>query len=90
MNKLELIAETEEVLADRNAAKAAVESLLAHISQALQNGDAVTLSGFGTFKVVERKARAGRNPKTGESIAIPAHRAVKFIPGKNLRDNIAG
>ena len=50
----------------------------------------MTLSGFGTFKVVERQARTGRNPKTGENIPIPAHKAVKFVPGKTLRDDIAG
>ena len=90
MNKQELIATTEKVLADRKTAKAAVESLLTQIRLALQSGDAVTLSGFGTFKVVERQARTGRNPKTGENIPIPAHRAVKFVPGKTLRDDIAG
>ncbi len=90
MNKQELIAEIETVLADRKAAAAALDSLLAQIRLALQNGDAVTLSGFGTFKVAQRQARTGRNPKTGDTITIPAHRAVKFVPGKALRDDIDG
>ena len=89
MNKQELLAEIETVLADRKAATAAIDSLLDQIRLALQNGDTVTLSGFGTFKVVQRQARTGRNPKTGDTIDIPAHRAVKFVPGKALRDDIA-
>ena len=90
MNKQELIAEIENVLADRKAAAAAIDSLLAQIRLALEKGDAVTLSGFGTFKAIQRQARTGRNPKTGETIAIPAHRSVKFVPGKTLREQIAG
>jgi DNA-binding protein HU-beta len=89
MNKQELIAEVEKVLPDRKTAAAAVDSLLARISLALQGGDTVTLSGFGTFKVAQRQARTGRNPKTGDAIAIAAHRVVRFVPGKTLRDHIA-
>ncbi len=88
MNKQELIAAVEQVVSERKAAKAAVESLLKHIELALQNDDAVVLSGFGTFKVVSRQARTGRNPKTGETISIPAHRAVRFVPGKTLRSAV--
>jgi DNA-binding protein HU-beta len=85
MNKQELIAEVEKEIADRKAARNAVESLLQHIGQSLKNGEAVTLTGFGAFKVVDRPARAGRNPKTGAPLAIAARRAVTFTPGKNLR-----
>jgi DNA-binding protein HU-beta len=55
----------------------------------LRSGEAVTLTGFGAFKVVERRARTGRNPKTGAPITIPARRAVTFAPGKNLRKAVA-
>lgn len=89
MNKQELIAEVEKEIADRKAARNAVESLLEHIGQALKNGEAVTLTGFGAFKVVERPARTGRNPKTGAPLAIAARRAVTFTPGKNLREAVA-
>jgi DNA-binding protein HU-beta len=49
----------------------------------------LTLFGFGAFAVEGREARKGRNPRTGQSIDIPAGKAVKFRPGKNLKDNIA-
>jgi len=55
---------------------------------ALRQGDKVNISGFGTFSVSARKARTGRNPKTGESIEIAASRAAKFKPGKTLKDEI--
>jgi DNA-binding protein HU-beta len=89
MNKQELIAEVEKEIADRKAARSAVESLLAHIGEALKAGETVTLTGFGAFKVVERRARTGRNPKTGAPLDIPARRSVIFAPGKNLRDAVA-
>jgi len=89
MNKQELIAEIENVVLDRKAAKLALESLLENIGESLKNGDSFILNGFGTFKVVTRQARTGRNPKTGESLAIPAHRTVKFVPGKAMRDAVS-
>lgn len=55
---------------------------------ALRRGDRVTLPGIGTLEVVQRAARTGRNPQTGEAIEIPAQRAVKFRPAKSLRDAI--
>lgn len=54
------------------------------ISRALKKGDAVSIRGFGTFKVVKREAKRGRNPRTGEVIEIPAHEVVKFTPSKSL------
>lgn len=54
------------------------------IVEALGRGDKVTLVGFGTFQVATRKARAGRNPRTGEKINIPATKVPKFRPGKRL------
>ncbi len=59
------------------------------IVTALKNGDKVNISGFGTFSVSHRKARTGRNPKTGEAIQIAASRAAKFKAGKGLKESLA-
>ena len=61
---------------------ATVESLI----EALKTGDSVSFTGFGSFKVVERAARKGRNPRTGKEIHIPASKAVKFTVGKQLKE----
>jgi len=90
MNRNDLVKEARKVIPDPASAKNAVDSLIANIRTALQNGESVTLSGFGTFKPVVRQARTGRNPRTGEAIAIPARQTVKFLPGKALREEIAG
>ena len=60
------------------------------ISAALKSGDKVALAGFGTFETRQRKARTGRNPRTGEVIQIPARRSPAFRPGKTLKDKVAG
>jgi DNA-binding protein HU-beta len=65
-------------------AEQAVDSLIEHMTDALKQGDRVNISGLGTFAVSKRKARTGRNPKTGEPIEIAASRAAKFKPGKQL------
>ena len=54
------------------------------VNSALKRGDAISIRGFGTFKVVKREAKRGRNPRTGEVIEIPAHEVVKFTPSKSL------
>lgn len=54
------------------------------LGKALKRGDAVSIRGFGTFKVVKREEKRGRNPRTGEPIEIPAHEVVKFTPSKSL------
>ena len=69
-------------------AKAAYESLFAIIGTALQNGDAVSISGFGSFKIAERQARNGSNPRTGQTMRIPASKVVKFTPGKALKEKL--
>jgi DNA-binding protein HU-beta len=58
------------------------------ITETLAKGDKVTLVGFGTFTTSERKARKGRNPKTGEIIDIPAKRVAKFKAGSSLIDTV--
>ncbi len=66
-----------------------VDSVLAEIAKALRSGEKVDLRGFGSFVVKERKARQGRNPKTGETIEIPAKRAATFRPSKELGDGLS-
>jgi DNA-binding protein HU-beta len=67
------------------AASEAVKAFLNGIRDSLKRGERVVLSGFGTFKVKSRKARKGRNPKTGETITIAARKAPSFTPGKTLK-----
>lgn len=72
----------------KSAANNALIATLDNIVKALQKGQKVTLLGFGTFSVQERKARIGRNPKTGEVINVSASRAPKFTAGKALKSAI--
>jgi nucleoid DNA-binding protein len=65
-----------------------VETTINAIKGTLKKGRKVTLVGFGTFSVVKRKARNGRNPKTGETIRIPAANTPRFTPGKAFKDII--
>ena len=87
MNKNDLVEAVAERtgLAKSDAARA-VEAVLGAITETLKRGDAVALSGFGTFVAKDRPARTGRNPRTGESIAIPASRVPAFKAGKGLKD----
>ncbi|MDN5848078.1 MAG: HU family DNA-binding protein [Nitrococcus sp.] len=89
MNKSELI----EVVAQsadisKAAASRAIDAFVASVTDALKEGDQVTLVGFGTFIVRERAARTGRNPRTGASITIPASKAPAFKAGKALKDAV--
>ncbi len=72
----------------RRQAREVVNIILEEISDALARGEKVTLVGFGTFRVVEKKPRKGRNPRTGEPIEIPGKKVVKFTPGKALKEKI--
>jgi DNA-binding protein HU-beta len=69
------------------AAKA-LSAALEGITGALKRGQKVALVGFGTFSVAKRQARIGRNPRTGQSIKIPAARVPRFSPGKELKSAI--
>ncbi len=69
----------------RPRAEELVDYLLNNVSDALKRGEKVNISGFGSFTVSMRKARTGRNPKTGEPIEIPASRSAKFKAGKTLK-----
>jgi len=72
----------------RPKAEDIVNGLFDDIVGALKRGDKVNISGFGTFAVSERKARTGRNPKTGETIEIAPSRAAKFRAGKILKESL--
>jgi DNA-binding protein HU-beta len=89
MTKAELIeCVASKVDLPRAIAERAVNTMFDEMTAALSQSDKVNISGFGTFSVSTRKARTGRNPKTGESIEIAASRAAKFKPGKTLKDEV--
>ena len=82
MNKTELINELEKTLDSKVQAKAVLESLLSGITDALTKGDSVTLTGFGTFKVTERKARTIKNIQTGKNLKVKAKKSPDLFPAK--------
>jgi DNA-binding protein HU-beta len=69
-------------------AEKALEAMTSAIQGALQDGKKVTLVGFGTFSVANRQARMGRDPQTKKPIRIPASKAVRFKPGKAMKDAV--
>lgn len=89
MTKAELI---DKIASGAGLSKAdalrALDTTLDAIKATLKKGQKVTLVGFGTFSVSKRKARKGRNPKTGQAIHIPASRTPKFSAGKALKDAV--
>jgi DNA-binding protein HU-beta len=87
MNRADLvmrIAKDAEIT-KRQAAKA-LDALVGGMQKALSKGDSITLMGFGTFSVMSRAARKGRNPQTGREVFIPASKAPRFRAGKGLRE----
>lgn len=89
MNKVELVtAVAEKAEISKKDATKAVSAITEVIKESLSKGDSVQLVGFGTFKVVDRAARTGHNPKTGEKIEIPAKKTPKFTAGKKLKDAV--
>ena len=91
MNKADLIsAVAAEAGLSKVDAKKAVEAFVSTVTKALQEGDKVSLIGFGTFSVAERSARTGTgiNPSTKATITIPAKKVTKFKPGAELADAI--
>ena len=88
MNKGDLVNEIAKVVGTKREARVAVDCVFSSISKTLRKKGTVTLVGFGTFKVNERKARKGRNPQTGEEINIKAKKVPKFVPGKALKDAV--
>ena len=90
MNKAELInAVAEKAALSKKDSEAAVNAALEAITGALSDGEKVQLVGFGSFEVKKREARVGRNPKTKESIKIPASKVPVFKPGKALKDIVS-
>jgi integration host factor subunit alpha len=75
---------------DKSDAHALVDAFFELIMQALQNGEAVRLSGFGCFQLRDQRARPGRNPKTGTAIPIAARRVVLFRASRNLKFRLCG
>lgn len=89
MTKAELI---DKIAASAGITKAdaakSLDATIDSVKAALKKGHKVTLVGFGTFSVNKRKARKGRNPRTGEEIKIPATKVPKFTAGKSLKDAV--
>jgi DNA-binding protein HU-beta len=89
MTKADLI---DKVASSAGLSKAdagrALDAALDSIKKSLKKGQKVTLVGFGTFSVAKRKARIGRNPRTGEEIKIAASKTPKFTPGKMLKQAV--
>ena len=86
MTKAELVSKiAKDAKISKASAEKALNSLTNNVTNTLKKGGKITLTGFGTFSVVERKARKGRNPQTGKDISIPATKVAKFKAGKNLK-----
>lgn len=89
MNKTQLIdAIASEAGLTKVQAREALEAMLTTTVQSLGRGEDVTLVGFGSFKVVERKARMGMNPQTKQKIEIPATKVVRFKPGSDIENAV--
>jgi len=78
----------KEVKLTKKAAKEAVDATFDTVNEALRKGDKVVLSGFGTFIIRNRKARVGRNPKTGNSLQLPQMNTIGFIAAKGMKKTV--
>ena len=89
MNKSELIqAIAAETKLSKNDSKKALEAFLTTVSKSLKKGDKVALIGFGSWNVVKKTARMGRNPQTGQALKIPARKVVRFKVGSALAGKV--
>lgn len=89
MNKGQLVDQMAQAAGiSKSAAERALNGFMDAVTDALASGDKVTLIGFGTFSVSERRARTGRNPQTGKPLEIPAKKVVKFKPGTRLSEAV--
>ena len=89
MNRADLITRmAKDAELTKRQAEKALNALVDSVQEALSKGDSVTLVVFGTFTVMSRAARKGRNPQTGREIFIPASKTPKFKAGKGLREAI--
>jgi len=84
---IEVIAESQGQITRREA-EVVVNTIFAAISDALVDGDRVELRGFGSFSIKKRNSRIGRNPKTGDTVSVPAKVVPYFKPGKELRERV--
>lgn len=89
MTKAELVASIgKEAKISKASAEKALNAFTATVTKALKKGDRLALPGFGTFSVTKRKARIGRNPRTGKEIKIPAAKVAKFKAGTLLKNAV--
>ena len=90
MKKAEIAERVRKNVRDmtRAMANGAVDEVIDAIGEALEAGDEVSLKGFGAFKVQEKGARKGRNPRTGDEVDIPAKKVVKFKPASALKERV--
>ena len=86
---IELIAVKQQHLVYRDV-ELAVNTLLEHMSEALSSGERIEIRGFGSFSLHHRPPRIGRNPKTGDPVALPGKHVPHFKPGKQLRQRVNG
>lgn len=84
---IDLLAERQKHLAHLDV-ELAVKSILEHMSGALADGDRIEVRGFGSFSLHFRAPRMGRNPKTGDAVALPGKHVPHFKPGKSLRERV--
>ena len=84
---IERIAQKQTQLAYRDV-ELAVKTILEHMAERLANGDRIEIRGFGSFSLHYRAPRMGRNPKTGEAVALPGKHVPHFKPGKALRERV--
>ncbi len=89
MNKASLVEKVQSVLGGTKAdAERAVEALFDSITAELKKGGEVSVAGFGIFSVKKRAARTARNPRTGETVKVPAMNVPKFRAAKALKDTV--
>ncbi len=89
MTKDELVAKVAEQSSLKKAdVQKTLDSMIETIIATIKAGEKVNITNLGIFKVKDKKARVARNPKTGESIQVPAKKAPKFIPSKNLKEAV--
>ena len=89
MNKADIISAVHEVLGSTKAdAERVVDTVFNNIEKAMKDGDSVSVAGFGIFEAKLRAKREARNPRTGETVTVPAMRVPKFRAAKALKDSV--
>ena len=89
MNKAELVEEVaDQTGLTKRVSREAIDAITSAVGDSLAREERVTLVGFGSFQVMQRKARRGRNPQTGKELQIPAKKVPKFKAGRGLREAV--